>query len=527
MKQSRAILLLAVSSGKQAAERKQSLPEQDERLHELAAELGWNIVDIITVPGHSRVYYTYREFAEDAIAEGIPAPMRMFDHWRKRDFDVFACSSGDRFGREQSIFAEVVGRTIDAGAVVYTLRDGEINKGNRRMFVSMGGYQASVEIDELVRRHHFGMNRRAQRGLPMTSYGHIRSHTTVGRGENERTIINEDARRLFADIAELLLSGLSWRQMPNALAERGHFRAGGAHLSASTIRKWLMHPTLWGNTARRFQDADHFPVARGFWVFDPNEPAPPYVIIHYGTHPPMYTGALAARIQAELRRRFRPNHQPPPKRRFSGLVVCDQCHYACNYKQDGGYLGIHCASRMQIDLATECTNTRYVNEKALIAFAGRLLDRLAESGDWTALYGEAQVGDSTDKLAQVEVELSSLKAQAKDLMRERATVPRVFRDELETTLQELAARAEALEVEQSRLNREAAAAAPNTMQLLALEDYRRLRPGELWEKPPPEINQWLSRILGNRRFVIADGKVIGTSAVPLQYRPPRRKSERG
>jgi hypothetical protein len=39
------------------------------------------------------------------------------------------------------------------------------------MFVSMAGYQASVEVDELIRRHKMGMAKRAQRGLPTAEPG--------------------------------------------------------------------------------------------------------------------------------------------------------------------------------------------------------------------------------------------------------------------------------------------------------------------------------------------------------------------
>lgn len=518
MKPLRAILLLAVSTGKQAAALKQSIPEQDERLHEVGKIHDWNIVDVILVPGHSRVYYTYREFAEDALKENIPAPMRMFDHWAKKDFDVFACSSGDRFGREQSIFAEVVGRTIDAGAVVFTLRDGEINRSNRRMFVSMGGYQASVEIDELVRRHRFGMAKNARLGLPTEGHGHILSHVVIGKGDERRTIVNEDARRLFNDIAELLLAGVSWRQMPDQLAERGHFRTSGRKYSASTLRKWLMHPTLHGNAAQHFKDDTNFPVNLGFWVFDPNEPAPDYVTIHYNTHPSIYEGVVGERVRAELRRRFNPGiAKPQPRRKFSGLVVCDRCHYAANYKQDGGWLGLHCVSRMQVDLATHCPNTRYVNEKKLVEAAADLLDTLTESGDWSALYGEAKQDDAPERLAALELEILELKARGTTMYEQRDTVPNFFKEGFEESVNKLAAHGDKLELEYQRLKLKIRDTAPTLDQIQALTDYVELPAGEFWQKPDYEINQSLTRIMGKHRFVIDDGEVTGTTGQPRRY----------
>lgn len=525
MKQRRAILLMAVSSGKQAAANKQSLPEQDEKLHELVAANNWDVVDMIIVPGHSRVYYTYREFAEDALSEGIPAPMRMFEHWEKGDFDVFACSSGDRFGREQSIFAEVVGRTIDCGAIVYTLRDGEINSGNRRMFVSMGGYQAAVEIDELVRRHRFGMQKNARLGLPTAPVGHILSHTTVGTGADRQTVVNEDARRLFADIAEFLLAGISWRQMPDLLAERGHTRKDGRRLGASTLRKWLMHPTCWGNSAQHFNDSDFYSTSRNFWVFDPTEPRPDYVAIHYGTHPPMYEGVLGDRVKAELRRRFRATTgAPQPRRKFSGLVVCDECHYACNYKQDGAWLGVHCVSRRQVDIATDCPNRRYVHERKIVAFATDLLNTLAASDHWDILYGDEHQADYAARLAEVERDLDAVTEQAGQLMMEKTTVHALFKRKLEENMKALEEKAEALTVEKARLAKMAVDSAPNAVQQERLEDYRKLAPGALWDMPDHEINQFLAAILRNRRFVINEGEVIGTTGQPYKYAKPKKRT---
>lgn len=528
MKQPRAILWIAVSSGAQAGEDKQSLPEQDYRLREIAERKGWQVVDQITVPGHSRVYYNYRDFAEAALDEGIPGPMRMFEHWQRRDFDVFACASGDRFGREQAIFAEVVGRTVDGGATVFTLRDGEINRSNKRMFVSMAGYQASVEIDELVRRHKSGMAKRARKGLPLTSAGHIYSHTTVGEGVDERTVVNEAARRLFMDIADLLISGVSWQKMPELLAERGHVKPSGRNYSAATIRNWMMHPTLYGNTAQHFQDVDNHSLARGFWVFDPAEPAPEYVTIHYGTHPPMYDEPLASRVKAEMRRRFGLNGKahPQTRRRFSGFVVCDVCHHAASYKQDGAWLGVRCTSRNHPDLSVgeRCENSRYVSEKKLIQFADAMLARLLEKNDWSVLLGQ------NEEAAAIQQQLAAVKAE-KDaaiedmdwMIEKQRTMPKLAAERYDIQIRALDEKANALDAEKLRLEAAVQDAAPTFIQLASLEDLRELTLEGLWRLPPVEINQYLSRILGKRRFAIFDGEVIGTTAQPRKYHYAKRR----
>lgn len=521
MKPLRVILLEAVSTGVQAEADEESLPDQDARLRALSEKNNWRIVDVILIPGHSRVYYNYREFAEAALEENIPGPMRMFEHWKQKDFDVFACTSGDRFGREQSIFAEVVGRTIDAGAVVYTLRDGEINAGNKRMFVSMAGYAASSEIDELKRRRRMGMAKRARKGLPTSSGGLILSHAVIEVGKDElKTVLNPDKRRLFADLAELLLDGVSWRQIATQLAGRGHCRPDGRPWSPGTLSKWLMHPTLWGNSAQAFSDGKRFSTARGFWVFDRNEEAPEYVSIHYGTHEPVYTGALAERVQAEMRRRYGLNGKAHPAYRgkFAGLVLCDSCHYAASYKRAPYYVSVYCTSHVNPDIQSGCTDRKRVNEKKLVRFADAMLRELLESSDWSFLYAApASEENSADKLAALEAEIADTRARVNQLIVKQSTMPAVLADSYDTQIRALGETLEALQHEAVRLRKAALEAAPMPVQTRTLEEIQALGLAAFWRQDDREINQWLSRLMGVLRFVISGGEVIGVTSQQRKY----------
>lgn len=524
MKPLRVILLEAVSTGEQAEADEESLPDQDTRLRALAQKHNWRIVDVILIPGHSRVYYNYREFSEAALEEGIPGPMRMFEHWAQKDFDVFACTSGDRFGREQSIFAEVVGRTIDAGAVVYTLRDGEINAGNKRMFISMGGYAAASEIDELKRRRKSGMLKRVKKGLPTGSGGLIVSHTVIQVGKDEyKTIVNEKARRLFADLAELILAGVSWRQISVTLAARGHCRPDGRPWSPGTLAKWLMHPTLWGNGAQYFSDIDHHTTARGFWVFDETEAAPEHVIIYYHTHEPMYSGELAERIQAELRRRYGLNGKAHPAYRgkFAGLVLCDSCHYAAAYKRAPYYTFVYCISNVNPDIQSGCTDRKRVNEKKLVRFADAMLRELLETTDWTSLYATPASDDTADRLAALEAEIADTRARVTQLIVKQSTMPAVLADSYDTQIRALGETLEALQHESVRLRKALLEAAPRPAQTRTLGDIKALGMEAFWGQDDREINQWLSRLMGNLRFVIRGGEVIGVTSASRKHQQRR------
>ena len=62
MRTKRAVLWIAVSSGAQAEDDQESLPEQARRLQELASKQGWQVVDTITeLYQLDVVFYTARD----------------------------------------------------------------------------------------------------------------------------------------------------------------------------------------------------------------------------------------------------------------------------------------------------------------------------------------------------------------------------------------------------------------------------------------------------------------------------------
>lgn len=510
MKRKRAVLLLAVSSGKQAAATKQSLPEQDEKLHELADREGWNVVDTILVPGHSRVYYTYREFAEDALQEGIPTPMRMFDHWAKCDFDVFACSSGDRFGREQSIFAEVVGRTIDAGAVVYTLRDGEINAGNRRMYVSMGGYQAAIEVDELVRRYNFGMNKRAMDGKPLSSRV-VFSHRVVrdDAGKALTMVVREEMRPLLADIATLLLERVAWTALEQQLLERfGRVADNGKPYPRYAIYHLLYSATFWGNSARHAP-----PKARGAWVFDSSVPAPEGVHVHYGTHEAGYTGKTAEDVKAELRRRLtlRGSARPDSDYPLSALFACDECGYKLAWTNSNArWRGARCNTAYGLRSYTDarCSQRQHMPESYALDYLRQLVGLIVASDDVETALAALSEPAPIDETPELERQIGQLEEEGRVLIQKQVRAPAamstLYDEQIDVTGKRLAALKSQLEL--AKLRRPSAHELASQHQTVI--DIRNL--GEaFWEKPPGEINQALRRVFAGHVFRVRDGKICG------------------
>lgn len=514
MKQKRVILLEAVSTGIQAGEDKNSIPDQDQRLHELVRRNDWKVIDTILVPGHSRVYYTYREFADDALNEGIAAPMRMFQHWQQKDFDVFACSSGDRFGREQSIFAEVVGRTIDAGAVVYTLRDGEINQHNKRMFISMGGYSASVEIDELRRRHKSGMNRLAEEGKPV-SWRVLFSHRAVrdNAGRMQQMLVREELRPLFNDLARVLLDRTAWYAVEKVLFEQyGHAAPNGKPYPSRFFYQALRSPAFWGNNARGFsrQRRQALP-GLSAWVFDQGEPLPEGVVVFYDTHEAVYTGELAAAIKAEMRRRIslRGSARPDSKYPFSSMFECDECHHKMAWTT-GYRRACRCnvAYGMLPRSKDVCTQRRYLVEKYVFDYMRAICALLVEAEDVEAVLSQLSEQEKpVDETAELTAQLEALEEEGRVLiqlqMKAQPSMQKLYEEQADLHGKRMEAIHTRLMLAQRAL--------PNAEELAdqkaAVQDIKGL--GErFWEQPPGKINQTLRRALGRRLFLVREGKIV-------------------
>lgn len=147
----RAISLIAVSSEQQATDEHASLADQEARNLKIAADLGATVIDTIRVPGFSRNWYTFGDFADAAAKAGHYDPTRMATYWdldanNQRKFDVLIVREGSRFGRKESIFAEVVLRTTDLGAYIQLHSGERIDMTNRSMYIAVAAYQAAGEI---------------------------------------------------------------------------------------------------------------------------------------------------------------------------------------------------------------------------------------------------------------------------------------------------------------------------------------------------------------------------------------------
>lgn len=516
----RSILWIAVSSAPQAAAEKESLPEQERQLRAVAEREGWHIVDVIIVPGHSRDYYTYAEFCEGVTRKlRTDAPRRMWDHWSRKDFDVFACMDGSRFGREQSIIAEIVGRTYDAGARIYSVKDGFVERNNRRWYAMLAGMQAAGELDELKRRRHIGMNNRAARGLP-TSSKVLYPYTLVRNGKEERLVVDESQRRLWDDVYDLIVNkgaALTW--LEDELNARGHRTKTGTPFKPGRIKQIMTSPTFWGHSVR-FYARGGTPLTslrRWSWVYDIEASPPDGVVIHRNTHPSVYTGVQLERIIAELRRRetlYKGSSRAYRSSRYAGLFVCGECGRTMTFMKARNnrynyYDYYRCdAWARGLDRSQMCTQRKYVPMPALDAYMRELLERIARDG-LPAITPEADSVFDERQRQRVIADIESAETVLGNLIIAQARMPSATSVYYDEQISTVAGQLENLRGELRRLND--LAQSDTALRTQAVAELRQAPLEAFWHQDDTTINRLLHRIFGRNRLVVLGGEVVGVT----------------
>lgn len=520
----RAILGCAVSSPEQAQDEKQSLETQERLLREVAAREGWDVVDVLIIPGFSRRYYNFPEFMEASLREGHDAPSRLWQHWMRRDFDVLAWRYGNRFAREQSIFGEIVARTIDQGALMYTLQDGWIDKSNYRMFIAMGGYAAATEVDKLVAGRIEGMKRRAERGL-RTGPSVVVSHLPVfdEKGKETGVRVDESKRQLWDDVATLLLEGVSWSTFEAELYNRfGHTRQDGRPYPTRAFYVLLHLPVFWGHTAWNYRPSGQTKITRqSFWPLEEGHEVPDGVTVYYNTHDPVYTGEQAEAVKAELKRRrdFMKGHASPRHTKpFTGLLVCEECGFLLSYYgySKRNYEAYRCISHY--------FNPLHYPERAKCSQRGQLSLKVIQEWieDWLRPALQTRRAETLFRVQSTQARIEQLQSEVQDADKHLRNLVNRWADaegRAAAVLGEEVRRAEAhLEhLEQllaAERAREHERAKVESQQQRALEQIAEMGLAAFWKQDRRIIHQQLVNLFGEWRMVVADKEILG-----VEYKP--------
>lgn len=524
----RALLWLAVSTKAQAEDEKLSLPEQERAAKAVCEQQGWHIVDILQVPGHSRRYIDIHELAEDAAQCGIDAFKRLLKHFKDRDFDVLICRDADRFARTQSLHAYIVESVIDIEARIYSLVDGWIDENNFRMFISMSGYKAAGAIDALVKAHAIAMDAYAQRGLPTSSVV-VTSHKVVRDPNTGKRIgleLDETKRQLWLDLATLILEGIAFNKLEEELYKRyGYTNPRGEQWHRNKFIKLLYTPAFWGHSSRhhRVKKAGEKQYRYGMWTFESGHPVPEGVKIYYNTHEPVYKGALAEQIKAELMRRSNVVHgrsRPQNTYRFRGLFVCADCGYTMSLWKKDKWHGLGCVSKYnQTGLRPSCETRRLLPGKKAQHYIDKRLREMIDlqRPDFFTLDSASKLNSIEQEISDVHTEINKTERRAQRLIQQRADADDTLQDLYLAEIQQVTHQLKNLKRRLSELQ-EQVQFNSNDAQRQAFEEIREMSVDRFWELDDRQINQFLLRLLGNKRFVVRNGEIIGITTAPDRSR---------
>lgn len=526
----RCIIWCAVSSRAQNEPDKISLPQQEADACALAEGNGWQITDILRVPGHSRRYIDFHELASDAAKQGVDAFHRLQRHWEARDFDVMIVRDGDRFARTQALHAYVVERTINIKAKIYSLQDGWIDLNNYRMWIALGGYKAAGDIDRFVKARNDAIIDRAKRGLPITSRVPM-SHKVIRDQNTGKAIclqVNEDKRRLWDDLAELIMEGVAWFNIEDELFNRyGHVRDNGERYYPGFLYRLIMKPIFWGHIARHHASADSKNGFKyGAWAYDESVPMPEGATIYRNTHEPVWTGEIAERIKAEIRRRstsVRGSASPKSTHRFSGLGVCGECgsFWATHVKKSKDYRGVICpASKARSSTLPKCTNNRIMSEKRLIVLMNAYLKQMLERNS-TDVFSAPEIHHENHKsrIERLNREIEVLQLEARQLIREQAKAGAELQGIYHEELAQIEVRLKNMKVTRDSLAAKVVETQQTTtVQQVTLEELATMSLEAFWKQESRYINQILHRLLGKKRFLLLDGEIIGVAELNRRQR---------
>lgn len=513
----RALLWVAVSTKTQAEDERNSLPTQEADGRVACAENGWNVIDVLRVPGHSRRYIDIHECARDMRAQGIDAFDKLIRYWDTWAFDVLVVRDGDRFARTQSLHAYIVEKTISIGATIFSLADGMIDEGNFRMWIAMGGYKAAGEIDSLVKKRQIGFDARARRGLPVNSkvVDSHRIERDPHTGKAIRVVVNESKRREWEDLAEVILEGIAWKQIEVEMFERfGHGSPLNQPHQPHHYYRIVYTPSFWGHNARHFKHS-----GKGPWIREAGHPIPDGVLMVYDVFEAVYTGEMADKIKAELTRREALKGNARPRGyRFSGLFMCGHCGYNLAYFQSPGYIALRCNSKYeQSPTRPDCDARKYLPEKKAVAYVDALLRHMVDSGDMSGFTPDGTTGAEKvqSNLAEVEKDIASLEKQIQRMILKQASVETVLYDHYDQAIHDAGERLARLQARRNQLQHDYTGL-NNVHRTRAYQEIIQHSVDKFWEQEAHIINQLLRRLLGNSRFVALDGEIVGVAPAPIR-----------
>jgi len=262
----RCVIFAAVSSAPQADEDKASIPTQITNARALIKRRGWQEThEPLVVSGQSRSI----DFLHEAIAEIQPVA-DLVDLAQHHQIDLVIVRDYDRLARTRMLLTQLSGYLMRCKVQIYALDKpveptpvaqlGSLrsNFSSAAIVEAIAGISAQEEIQRIVKRRYFGVNKGMEQGRWLhskTPYGYTRRKQTPG-GEvmlDVPEIVPEEARILKRIERMYLREGLGFNDIADHLNAEKIPSATGSHWRGSTISWMLRNPfycgyIVWGKT---------------------------------------------------------------------------------------------------------------------------------------------------------------------------------------------------------------------------------------------------------------------------------------
>lgn len=526
--QKRAVIWKAVSSERQADEEKVSLPEQERLARQWCDDNGYQVVRVLEVPGYSRRESDIITALEEFAIQGVYAYQDLRRMWQNKEFDILVAYSHDRLGRSNTLHSWVVENVILEGMEIFLIADGGyVDLEDFRYKLAIGGMMVATPIDRLIRASAAAKAKLIEQGLPIGAMVPL-SHKLIRdpeRGKALRIELNEELRPLFDDLAKLLLEGVAYNYLSKELYARfGYTTPTGKRYHVNQFFELLYSPGFWGHMAKGFTTSSKNGTQRGAWIFDETAPIPAGVIVARNVIPPVYTGELADQVKAELYRRMeiRGNRKPSDTYRFAGLFICGVCgrSMCTNSKPGYGRVGLKCSKAFSRVVDEKCPERRLVSHRYLQEEINKLLEQLIEGATPEIFAREPHNDKTAQRVQSLRSQAETLERKLGNLIDEQSNATNnatreMYRRQIERVGEQLERVNEELLTLERKLDEEQYI---SREEVRTIQELRKLTLECFWKLPEREINQWLKRLMGKRRFVIIGRKIVDVAEMTPQVR---------
>lgn len=510
----RALGWIAVSSQIQANQDKISLLEQDRLIREYCQLRGWRLIDMLSVPGHSRSESDVIDALDELAEQGCFAYHNLRTHWKKKDFDVLIVFDSSRLARSQSLYAFVVENVVRSGAAIHLIQGGVIDDNNLEFGIALGGVSATAGIRRLVKMTAAANLQRVSKGLQAKhapfSHRVIYDETS---GQPVRLELKEELARFFEDVARLFLAGEGYQQFPKKMAALGHInpKTGKAY-STSVFFRVLHSPYTWGHTAINFDF--HY----GAWAYDESAELPAGAEVFRNTILPVYSGKLAEDMIAELKRRsnsIKGKASPDRTYKFTGLMRCGHCNYSMvvTWQKTSPRRKLLCWQCTIIKQAARalviCTNTRRLRDDKAQFQINRFFERMRDQGlyDAAEMVATAPHHDLQSQIERITKEINSLDKRIDTMILRQSTAPLAVADRYAGQIETASKQLETLKLSRQKLQAEFMKVS-DPVRAQTFRDMLDMGLENFWQQDSRVINQTLHKAIGQHRFIVLNGEIV-------------------